>query len=63
MVVTEGLQAAGINESEMGKQYEAQAPLHRLGQPKDIATAVVFLASPDADWITGETLYVAGGYR
>jgi 3-oxoacyl-[acyl-carrier protein] reductase len=63
MVVTEGLQAAGINDSEMGKQYQALAPLHRLGQPQDIATAAVFLASSDSDWITGETLYVAGGYR
>ena len=53
MVVTEGVKAAGINESEMGKKYETQAPLGRLGQPQDIATAAVFLASPDSgldDW-------------
>ena len=63
MVETEGVRAAGISESDMRKQYEAQAPLGRIGQPKDIAPAAVFLASSDADWITGETLYVAGGYR
>jgi len=38
-----------------------QIPLNRLGQPSDIANAVVFLASPMADYITGETLHVNGG--
>lgn len=36
-------------------------PLGRLGQPDDIANAVVFLASPAADFITGQTLSVSGG--
>jgi glucose 1-dehydrogenase len=36
-------------------------PLHRLGQPSDVAEAVVFLASPGADYITGTTLFVDGG--
>lgn len=63
MVETEGTHAAGIANGDMQTQYEAQAPLGRIGQPNDIATAVVFLASSDASWITGETLLVAGGYR
>ena len=63
MVETEGLHAAGIGESDMRKQVEATTPLGRIGQPVDIATVAVFLASPDSGWITGETLYVAGGYR
>jgi 3-oxoacyl-[acyl-carrier protein] reductase len=50
-------------EGEFRKQYEAQSPMGRIGQPGDIATAVVFLASPDSAWITGETLYVSGGTR
>jgi 3-oxoacyl-[acyl-carrier protein] reductase len=45
------------------KQLEAQTPLGRIGQPHDIAPAVVFLASSGAGWITGETLLVAGGLR
>jgi 3-oxoacyl-[acyl-carrier protein] reductase len=63
MVETEGTHAAGITESDFRKQTEAQTPLGRIGQPQDIAPAAVFLASPDAGWITGETLYVSGGLR
>ena len=44
-------------------QVEAQTPLGRIGQPQDIATAAVFLASSDSAWITGENLVIAGGYR
>ena len=36
-------------------------PLQRLGEPQDIANAVAFLASPEAAYITGETLHVNGG--
>lgn len=36
-------------------------PTGRLGQPKDIAKAVAFLASEDASYITGTTLHVNGG--
>jgi len=38
-------------------------PLGRLGTPEDVAHAVVFLASPAASWITGQTLLVNGGNR
>ena len=39
----------------------ANVPAGRLGEPQDIATAVAFLVSPDAGYITGETLSVNGG--
>jgi 3-oxoacyl-[acyl-carrier protein] reductase len=63
MVDTEGAQTAGIVESDMRKQIEGQTPLGRIGSPNDIAPAVVFLASEDAGWITGESFYIAGGMR
>ncbi|MFO0875298.1 MAG: glucose 1-dehydrogenase [Phycisphaerales bacterium] len=61
MVETEGVHSAGITESDFRRHVEAQTPLGRIGQPKDVAPAVVFLASDDAEWITGETLYISGG--
>jgi 3-oxoacyl-[acyl-carrier protein] reductase len=63
MVETEGFRSAGIGESDFRKVVEAQTPLGRIGQPKDIAPVAVFLASDDSAWITGETIYVAGGLR
>jgi 3-oxoacyl-[acyl-carrier protein] reductase len=65
MVVTEGTAALGASdaESDIHKSYVAQAPLGRVGQPKDIATVVAFLASDDSSWVTGETWYVAGGFQ
>jgi 3-oxoacyl-[acyl-carrier protein] reductase len=63
MVETEGWRAAGLAESEMRRQTEANTPLGRIGRPDDIAPAAVFLASPDSGWITGETMYLAGGLR
>lgn len=44
--------------SQMAKKY----PLRRLGQPEDIASAMLFLASDEADWITGEALVIDGGF-
>jgi 3-oxoacyl-[acyl-carrier protein] reductase len=63
MVDTEGYRSAGINESDLRKQVEAQTPLGRIGTPEDIAPAVVFFASSDSAWITGESLYITGGFR
>jgi 3-oxoacyl-[acyl-carrier protein] reductase len=63
MVETEGVQAAGLSSGDFRKQIEAQTPLGRIGKPQDIGPAAVFLASDDSAWITGETLYISGGYR
>lgn len=63
MVDTEGTQNAGIIESDFKSSTEKQTPLGRIGQPRDIAPAVAFLASDEASWITGETLVIAGGFR
>lgn len=49
-----------LNDSQKSKLSEA-IPLGRLGQPADIAAAVVYLASDEAGWVTGATLHVNGG--
>lgn len=63
MIETEGLHAAGFAEGDFRKGIEAQTPLGRIGQPRDIATVATFLASDDSGWITGETFVTAGGFR
>jgi 3-oxoacyl-[acyl-carrier protein] reductase len=63
MVETEGTHSQGITESDFRKQVEAATPLGRIGKVDDIAPAVVFFASDDSKWVTGETLYIAGGNR
>ena len=63
VVITEGVQAAGIPGSDFEKQAVAQTPLGRTGLPSDIAPAAVFLASSDSSWMTGETLVISGGLR
>jgi 3-oxoacyl-[acyl-carrier protein] reductase len=60
-VVTEGTHSVGIVGSDFEKQAIAETPLGRAGQPDDIAAPVAFLASDDARWITGETIFVSGG--
>lgn len=60
-VATEG--TSGFIESDFMKQIVAQTPLGRVGQPDDIAAIAVFLASDDANWLTGEQLYAGGGLR
>ncbi|MDO8668939.1 MAG: SDR family NAD(P)-dependent oxidoreductase [Candidatus Buchananbacteria bacterium] len=47
---------------ELVKQTITMIPLGRMGEPKDIANAVVFLASNMADYITGQTIIVDGGW-
>jgi 3-oxoacyl-[acyl-carrier protein] reductase len=63
LVETEGTHTAGFTSGDFHDGYVKNAPLGRIGQPKDIATAVTFLASADSAWITGETLLVSGGHR
>ena len=60
-VKTEG--AAAFLGGDVEKQMAASAALGRLGEPADIARVVVFLASPESGWLTGETLFATGGVR
>lgn len=62
-VETEGLHSTGLIGTEVEKQFVADTPLGRLGQPVDIAQVAVFLASDDSAWVTGERISAAGGLR
>jgi 3-oxoacyl-[acyl-carrier protein] reductase len=62
MIITEGVHDAGIAGSDFEKQAAADTPLGRVGQPQDVATTAAFLASDDSAWLSGQTIYAAGGY-
>lgn len=67
--ITVNCVAPGFIDTDMTRSLSEDAtdallsriPLSRFGQPEDIANAVVFLASPQASYITGTTLHVNGG--
>ena len=63
LVETEGVRATEVAERAVRKQMLAATPLGRFGQPQDVAPAAVYLASSDSAWVTGETLYITGGFR
>jgi 3-oxoacyl-[acyl-carrier protein] reductase len=63
MVLTEGVYSGGLSEGDFRKDLETRTPLGRVGQVDDVAPAAVFLASPEASWISGETLVIAGGLQ
>lgn len=58
---TPGSNIVAIDEKTRAA-INSSIPWKRMGTPDDIAQAVVFLASPGADYITGQTLIVDGGY-
>ncbi len=59
---TEGAAAMEMPE-EMKQGMIASIPMGRMGQPDDIAKTVLFLASDDSSWITGERITASGGQR
>lgn len=46
---------------EIERAMLAHTPIHRIGEPQDIANAALFLCSPSASWISGQILTVSGG--
>ena len=63
VVETEGTHSGNLIGSDFEKWAVGQTPLGRVGQPDDIADVVVFLASNQARWLTGEVIMASGGMR
>lgn len=61
-VVSLGMVQTGWVTAAMERETAGRYPLRRIGRPDDVAEAIVFLASEQARWITGQTLYVGGGH-
>jgi len=62
-LTTEGVQAGGFLDTEFGPTVTSLTPLKRLGTTDDITPAVVFLASDESGWTTGEFFTFARGHR
>ena len=62
-VVSPGAVQTGWMTPALEKSISESYPLRRIGKPEDIANAVIFFASEQADWITGQILHVGGGNR
>jgi len=68
--ITVNAVAPGVALTEMGKSIPEEArqemlkqiPLRRFGEPEEVANAILFLCSPLADYITGQTIHVNGGW-
>lgn len=62
-VVAPGSIQTGYITPEQEDTIASGTPLGRVGQPKDVADVIVFLASEQARWLTGQLFYVGGGWR
>jgi 3-oxoacyl-[acyl-carrier protein] reductase len=57
----EAAERVGITMEDMKERFAKNIPLRRFGRPEDVANVVAFLVSDEASYISGETIYVAGG--
>lgn len=61
-VVCPGATQTGYITTENEKLIVGRTPLQRVGQPQDVADVIVFLASEQARWLTGQLIYASGGF-
>ena len=65
-ITVNAVSPAAVQTGWIAPEFEAaitdEIPLGRLGTPEDVADVVVFLASEQARWVTGQVLYVGGGH-
>src|SRR3972149_2304587 len=62
-IVSPGPTQTGYLPPKAAEDIASTTPLRRVGEPKDIADVVVLLASEQARWVTGQLIYVGGGWR
>ncbi|MFB0516350.1 MAG: SDR family NAD(P)-dependent oxidoreductase [Candidatus Neomarinimicrobiota bacterium] len=62
-IVAPGPIQTGYMTPDMEADLAEQAPLRRVGQPEDVADVIVFVASEQARWLSGQLIYVGGGWR
>jgi 3-oxoacyl-[acyl-carrier protein] reductase len=54
--------AGGVTPEDIIRRWEAEIPMRRLGEPRELAALAVFLASEQAAYITGQSIAVDGGW-
>jgi len=62
-IVSPGPTQTGWIQPELEEQIIAETPLRRVGQPEDVADVIVFLASEQGRWVSGQMISVSGGRR
>jgi 3-oxoacyl-[acyl-carrier protein] reductase len=62
-IVAPGPIQTGYITPEFETEIAAGTPLRRVGEPQDVADVILFLASEQARWVTGQLIYVGGGWR
>jgi 3-oxoacyl-[acyl-carrier protein] reductase len=62
-IVAPGPIQSGYIRPDQEIEIGLKTPLGRVGKPEDVADVIVFLASEQAHWLTGQLLYVGGGWR
>ena len=60
-IINSGMIKPYLDDPQARKVLEDRLPLNRIGEPEDVANAVLYLASDEANWITGTILNVDGG--
>ena len=60
-IINSGMIKSYLDDPEARRVLEARLPMGRIGEPKDVANAVLFFASDESSWVTGTTLNVDGG--